>query len=160
MTARAVVTASPLPAVLPPPADSFSLSDLRLFTSIPKYHHDVAALLGLVVVYETDTLYREGVIEGALYVVENQHPVGGMSWETYDEFNRRHGPREPRVRIKTSRRVIRAARRGNGPDNWFQVQPSGYPDGPYYDWAVCQNMVGKVVGIYSPSAQSEGSHHA
>jgi hypothetical protein len=157
VTARAVVAASPLPARSSVQPDGFSFSDLLVFASIPKHHHDVVALLGLAIVYETDTLGREGITEGALYVVEDQHPVGGMNWETFDEFNRQHGPCEPRVRIKTSRRVIRAVRGGSGPHNWWQVQQSGYPDGPYYDWAICQNMVGKVVGVYQPASRGERS---
>lgn len=150
------VAIQPRVAISPEPAPSgFTFDDLRVFTSIPEHHHDVTALLGLVVVYDTDTLCREDIQEGALYVVEDHRPVGGMSWEIYDRLNREHGPREPRVRIKTSRRVIRAVRCEHDPGLWWQVLPSGHRDGPIYDWAMAHNFVGKVVGIYRPNCRNE-----
>jgi len=126
-------------------------AQLRVFTRIPKHHHDVTALLGLVLVYETDTLCRDGLEEGALYVVESQHPVAGMSWETYDRFNLKRDPREGRVRLETKRRVVRLIRPERDPKHWYHVLPSGWHDGPFIDeWRAAQDFVGKVVGIYVP----------
>ena len=150
MTARMITSAADIPALIDPQWAGFSGSELRVFSSVPEFHHDVAALLGLVFIYETDGLCRKGIEDGALYVVEDQRPVGGVSWETYDQFNRGHGPREPRVRITTSRRVVRAIRRQDHPDHWWQVLPSGFHDGPFPDWSMTHNMVGKIVGLYRP----------
>lgn len=143
-------TINVLPAVSETP--DFALDDLRVFSSIPNAHYDVVPLLGMVAVYETDTLTRDGVIDGALYVIEDQHPIGGMSWETADRLNRERSPDQPRYRIKTRRRVVRAVKHPNAPSSWFHLQPGGYPDGPIYDWAVADNFVGRVVGIYKPEA--------
>jgi hypothetical protein len=143
--ARSVIATSPEPDNL-----GFSFGDLRVFTSIPLHHHDVVALSGFVVVYETDSLGREGVNEGSLYVVEDQRPVGGMSWELYDRLNREYGPRDPRVRVSTSRRVIRAVKRDSDASHWWHVHPSGFHDGPFPDWAAAHTMVGKVVSVYRP----------
>lgn len=145
----------PAKATLLPAASEtpdFALDDLRVFHSIPDNSHDVVSLLGMVVVYETDTLARDGLIDGALYVIEDQRPVGGMNWETCDRLNRERGPGQPRYRIKTRRRVIRAVKHPNDPCAWFHLQPGGYPDGPIYDWAVADNFVGRVVGIYKTEA--------
>ena len=131
----------------------FAISGLRLFNSIPE-DHDVVPLKGRVMVFDPNALHREEIVDGGLYVVENQHPVGGMSWETYDRFNQTS---EPRVRIKTSRRVVRTVRRENVPNQWWQVLPSGYHDGPFPDWSVTLNMVGKVVGIYIPTNDGDVS---
>lgn len=138
-----------------PESPGFGFNDLRVFTSIPEHHHDVTTLLGLVIVYETDALCREGVKEGGLYVVESQQPVGGMTWDIYDRLNRERGPREPRARIKTSRRVIRAVRCDHDPELSWQILPSGYRDGPFHDWAMAHDFVGKVVGIYRPNCRNE-----
>lgn len=146
----------PAKATLLPAASErpeFALDDLRVFSSIPENHHDVVPLLGMVAVYETDTLRRDGVIDGALYVVEDQRPVGGMSWETSDRLNRELGPGQPRSRIKTRRRVVRAVKCPGDPSSWFHVQPGGYPDGPIVDWAVAHNFVGRVVGVYEPGTR-------
>ena len=129
----------------------FDFTGLRLVESIPDDRHDVAVLLGEVVAYDLDALHREPLQEGALYVVESQHPVGGMSWETYDRFNREFVARgESRVRIATTRRVIRALRHPRMADHWAHVQPNGFHDGPFPDWAATHNIVGKVVGVFRP----------
>lgn len=138
-----------LPTVSPEPdADSFCFDAFRVFSTIPEHHHDVVPLLGLALVYDKDELFRQEIEDGALYVVEDQRPVGGMSWETYDRFNQDHTRAgQPRVRLHTNRRVVRVTKRRDG---WWQVMPTGYHDGPFADWSVAQNMVGKVVGIYQP----------
>lgn len=132
-------------------ADSPSFAALRVFSTVPEDHHDVAICLGMVLVYETDTLTRDGIEDGALYVVEDQRPPSGMSWEIYDRLNRSFWPDQPRVRLKTTRRVVRAVKRIGDPEQWWQVQSSGYRDGPFAGIYVAQNMVGKVVGIYRPA---------
>jgi hypothetical protein len=142
-------------------APQFAFGELCVFSTVPQHHHDVTTLLGMVLVYETDTLCLEGIKEGAYYVVEDQHPVSGMSWELYDRCNREHRPREPRVRIKTSRRIVRAVRRTQEPDLWWLALPSGFHDGPYEDWVVAGNMVGKVVGVYQPNVTPlDGADHS
>lgn len=146
MTGRSLLLEKPKP--------QFGFGDLRVFTSIPDRHHDVTHLLGQVVVYETDGLCREHIQDGCLYVVEDQRPTGGMSWETHDEFNQRHARGQPRVRIHSSRRVIKAARCHHDPDLWWQVLPSGAKDGPIKGWAMAFNFVGKVVGIYRPDCSN------
>ncbi|WP_324741603.1 hypothetical protein U8326_00050 [Tsuneonella sp. CC-YZS046] len=153
MPSTATAHTSTLPALSLTETD-FALQKLRVFRSIPVHHHDVVALQGYVVVYETDGLCCEEIQDGALYVVENQRPVGGMGWETYDRFNREHEPCEPRVRISTSRRVVRVIRRAGEPKRWWHVLPTGYHDGPYADWGVAHSMVGKVVGIYQPNLKT------
>lgn len=133
---------------------AFEPSALHFFSEVPKRGHYVVALCGMVAVYESD--WRE-VVEGGLYVVERQHPPGGMSWETYDRFNRQHGPGEPRCRIITSREVIQARRLEAQPDAWWFVLPGGSYDGPLADWALGYSIVGKVVGIYRPAFGGEPS---
>ncbi len=117
---------------------------LSVFDHVPK-GHDVVPLGGLVAIF--DSQWRE-IEEGRYYVVESQAPVSGMGWEAYDQFNEGHAPGEPRVRIKTSRYVIRAVRRPTTGNAWWFVLESGFHDGPIADWAVGHNVVGEVVGIY------------
>lgn len=125
------------------------MGDLRVFRSIPN-DHDVVALRGAVAVFDTSALHYEEVEEDSFYVVENQRPVGGMSWETYDQLNAERGARQARARIQTERRVVRARRCDHDPSLWWQIQSSGYRDGPFTDWTVSHSMIGKVVGIYRP----------
>lgn len=73
-----------------------------------------------------------------------------MTWETYDWMNARHGPGEPRVMIKTSRRVVKATRREDTGDAWWFRHESGFSDGPYADWTAGRDFVGEVIGIYRP----------
>lgn len=142
---------SAVPATVELETSGFDFADLRTFDRIPDDRHEVAVLLGEVVVYDIDALYREHLQEGALYVVENQHPVGGMSWETYDRFNKGHTARgAPRVRIAAKRRVIRALRDPRVADHWAHVLPNAAHDGPFPDWAAAHNIVGRVVGVFRP----------
>lgn len=152
MTARALA-ASPLPAVISPQPDGFSFSGLRVFDSIPEYHHGIVALRGAVVVYETDSIGREGFIEeGGFYVVERQYPPACMSYGLWlkEEMEDAKGRAQPWSRLKTSREVIRLYRWPRGNDLWRFLLPSGWSDGPYEGWSMCFGMVGKVVGIYHP----------
>jgi hypothetical protein len=147
-------TALTRPAEAMAPAHAgFTLPELRVFTSVPEHHHGIVALRGAVVVYETDALSREGVLDGAYYVVENQHPPAGMRMDRWLEgewegSDRRAQPRSP---LNVSRRVVQLVRCAERPGHWWQLQTSGFSDGPYPDWSVCFNLVGKVVGIYRPS---------
>lgn len=76
----------------------FEMPRLRVFTEIPQHHHDVVALLGQVLVFDTEGLCREPIQDGALYVVEDQRPPGGASWEMFDRSNREHNLRWRRAR--------------------------------------------------------------
>lgn len=115
---------------------------LRSFDSIPP-PFDVVPLGGMVAVYDPRWF---DIVEGRFYVVESQHPPGGMGWETYDDHVRRY--EGPRTLLKTTRRVIRAARREHTGDAWWFIHERGSADGPIKDWAAGHNIVGEVVGIY------------
>lgn len=121
---------------------------LSSFQSVPS-GCDVTPMGGMVAIF--DVRWSE-IQEGGYYVVESQHPVGGMSWETCDQINRSKAPADPRVRLKTARRVVRATRRETTSGAWWFVQEGGFQDGPIADWAVGYNVVGEVVGIYRPDA--------
>lgn len=144
-----VSTALALPAQEP---EGFTLPEMRVFTSIPDCHYyGIATLRGAVVVYE-DCLGREGVIEGAFYVVEDQNAPSGLTFDRWlqgewEGAARRAQPFSP---LKISRRVVQLVRCEGMDGHWWQHQSSGFSDGPYPDWSVCFNLVGKVVGIYAP----------
>jgi hypothetical protein len=148
MNALALIE-SAAPALLP----EFQPHRLPVFASIPAYHHDVAVLHGMVVVYDTDTLAKEGVQEGSFYVKETQYPVAGMRWESWlrleCEDQHRDRRAQPRSPLKTRREVVQAVRlRGS----WFLRLASGFNDGPVEEWSLGHDFVGKVVGVYDPSA--------
>ena len=138
-------------AMVPP---TFDPQQLRAFSEIPPYDHEVIAFRGMVLTYATDAISRDGgLIEGAFYVLENQNPVSGMSWATHDRLNREHTERgEPRTRIKVKRWVVQALRWPTMSDHWRLVTPEGFSDGPYPDWSVTWDLIGKVVGVYRPAA--------
>jgi hypothetical protein len=149
----ALALSTQLPAA--PPRSDFDLQDLRLFDRIPEFHHDIVALDGMVVVYDTYILGCEGVQDGSFYVIEHQYPVAGMRWESWLQFEwddehrkRRAQPRSP---LKTSREVIRAVRCPSGEDRWWFKLASGFSDGPIHGWSVGHNFVGKVVGLFHPN---------
>ena len=127
-------------AVLPAAPEPFILPDMRVFDRIPEYHHDIVALRGAVVVYETDSICREDFIEeGAFYVVEHQYTPAGMPYEDWlrREMEDAKGRAQPWSRLKTSREIVRLYRWPKGDNLWRFLLPSG--------------MVGKVVGIYQPN---------
>lgn len=139
------------PAPLDDQPAGFDFSDLRIFTSIPKYHHDVVAMHGLVVVYDTGCIGREGIQIGKLYVREHQRPYAMRNWEEWlkhewDERERRCGPA---VRLRTNREVVQAIHWPRE-DGLSLRMASGGVDGPYHDWAFGTDLIGKVVGIYRP----------
>jgi len=151
----ALQLAQPAREIAPPIADDgFNLHDLRVFTSIPRYHHDVVVLRGMVVVFETDGRCREGFIqEGSFYVRESQYPVANMSWDSWldmeCERRAKYKGLQPRSPLSIRREVVRAVRWPRS-DNWALRLSSGFTDGPYHDWAFGCDLIGKVVGIYHP----------
>lgn len=154
MTARELA-AAPLPIdALSARPDSFTFPDLRIFNRVPANNHDVVTLAGMVMVYRKDVPSSDGIRDSALYVVECQRPVSGLSWEAYDRFNSHHGPREPRVRIITCRKVVKLVKREGQPDMWWHIDAAGRHDGPFADWSVAHDLIGVVVGIYQPGGHS------
>lgn len=157
MTSKLQRIATPAPiANLPAeaPAD-FGLLDLRIFDSIPRHNHDVVVLRGIVAVYATDVIGREGILENAYYVRESQHPYSGMSWDQWLrlEVEDRRPRSQPRGALRTRRQVVRAIRWPRTGD-WALRLESGTVDGPYHDWAFGADLIGKVVGIYRPVEQN------
>ena len=140
-----------MPSPLGAQPNGFDFSDLRIFTSIPRYHHDVAAMHGLVVVYDTDCIGREGIQLGKLYVREHQQPFSNMSWEGWlqREWDERHRRAGPSARLRTSREVVQAIHWPYEGDLALRMATGGV-DGPYYEWAYGSDLIGKVVGVYSP----------
>jgi len=155
--AQALALRSSVPQVVDP-ADDFEMDELLIFDSVPD-HRDfgIVALKGLVAIYDTTSIYREGIIEGSFYVRENQRPAGHRPWQDWlrDEIShpeRNVGPHSP---LTTSREVVRAVRwprSDKDSDNWAFRLASGFTDGPYYDWWFGRDVIGKVVGIYRPQA--------
>lgn len=154
MPSRAMATVS-RPLALTPDA-GFDLHGLRIFTSIPD-HRDfgIAALMGMVAVYDEKLLHTEGIIEGGFYVRESQHPHSGLGWEGWLQHELRDSsPRsQPRSPLKTRREVVRAIR-WPYKEQWSLRLSSGYVDGPYHDWAFGSDFVGRVVGIYHPAGMA------
>lgn len=136
------------------PSPEFHPANLKVFRSIPSRHHDIVVLRGAVIVYETDTLCREGVQDGAFYVLESQHPAANMQWESWlrreCEDGDKHRRAQPKSPLTTRRKVIQALRCPSGEDRWWHRLPSGFTDGPIHGWSIGHNFVGKVVGIYCP----------
>lgn len=131
----------------------FNLHDLRIFTSIPDDRfHGIVALRGLVVIYDNEILHREAIIERGFYVRESQYPAAGYSWESWLEREREDisSRTQPRGRLEVRREVVQAIRWPSD-NRWSLRLPSGFVDGPYYDWAFGSDLVGKVVGIYQPN---------
>ncbi|MBH1944429.1 hypothetical protein I5L01_09305 [Erythrobacter sp. YJ-T3-07] len=144
MSALAVATSK---LAMPNGEFSSGTHALRIFDRVPS-GHDVVPLCGMVAVSHPKWLE---MVEGGFYVVETQHPPGGMVWQTYDEHVQRYDmDGGPRTLLKTSRRVIRAVRREATGDAWWFIHESGFADGPIKAWAVGHNVVGEVVGIYRP----------
>ena len=128
-------------------------SKLRVFESIPPLDHDVVVLGGIVAVFDTQLPHIEGIVEGAYYVRESQHPVANMSWEQWLRLERddpdSHRRAQPRSPLKVTREVVQAIRWPHA-DNWALRLASGGVDGPYHEWAFGTDLIGKVVGIFRP----------
>lgn len=137
------------PSPLGNQATGFDFSDLRIFTSIPRYHHDVAAMHGIVVVYDTDCISREGIKTGGLYIRESQRPPAAMPWEEWlkHEWNDREHRHSPYSRLTTRREVVQAVEHPHAGKMALRMATGGI-DGPYHDWAFGLDLIGKVVGIY------------
>jgi hypothetical protein len=151
MSALALATTLPSPCEQ---AQEFSVQDLRIFTSIPDRHHEIVALRGAVIVYDTDSKGREGFVEeGGLYVIEHQYTPAGMPYDSWLRHELEDSIRraQPWSKLKTSREVIRLERHPKMTDKWGYRLASGFWDGPLHEWAICFPMVGKVVGIYRPN---------
>lgn len=135
-------------------ADEFEIPDFQVFKSVPADRDfGIAALQGMVVVYDIRPLRFEGVVEGAFYVRESQRPAASRPWADWlrgelEERNRLAGPSVP---LETRREVVRAIRQQHS-DLWSVHLASGFVDGPYHDWWFGRDFVGKVVGIYRPTA--------
>lgn len=135
----------------------FDFSSFRVFTSVPNHRdYGIAALRGMVVVYDESSLHREGVIAGAFYVRQSQRPRSGMTWESwlqreYDDRRPRCGPAGP---LAIRHEVVQAIR-WPGDDDWAVRLSSGHVDGPYYNWSFGTDFVGKVVGVYLPAGAKE-----
>ena len=152
---KALATISRAPVTPTPIEPDFALADMAVFTVIPVNFHGIVALGGMVAVYATDLIDREGILEGAYYVRESQRPAACMAWEQWlqrevEERYRRVGPRSP---LQIRREVVQAIRWPSA-DDWSLRLASGYVDGPYHDWAFGCDLIGKVVGIYHPCAVS------
>lgn len=146
-------TAIAIRSSLPAQPDPFDLPTLRRFDAVPD-HCGVTALRGAVVVYDPDHIHREGVIDGAFYVVESQHPPSHMEWRRWldheiadEHVDRRAQPFSP---LDTRRRVVQLVRHPKLAGHWLRRESSGFSDGPYPDWSICFGTVGKVVGLYAP----------
>lgn len=145
--------------VPPQPApEGFNLAGLRAFASVPE-HCGVTTLRGAVVVYDPDHIHREGVIEGAFYVIESQRPPSSMDYARWLEEERHGASRraQPLSPLTTSRRIVQMVRLAERPDWWWHRLPSGFHDGPLEDWSIGFNVVGKVVGLYAPDLGKKGA---
>lgn len=135
-------------AIAPPPSFAAASLSLQAFETVPR-GMGIATVAGEVVVY-ADDLSRTGPIENAYYVVEYQSLPGGMSWETFRRIESE--------RITTSREVIRLERRAvNLPGDQHKTEMWQYRHfgnfwvtGPLPDHRVCDQIVGRVVGIFRP----------
>ncbi len=153
---NALVRIKPTTAVALPEAPAFDTSGFAIFTSIPRHRHGIVPMLGMVVVYATDLIGREGILEGALYVREGQRPYCG-SWEHWlrleVEAERERRLCGPQGLLRITREVVQAIRWPYD-DAWSLRLASGHVDGPYKEWAFGLDLIGKVVGIYRPEPQS------
>jgi hypothetical protein len=136
--------------------NDFDFSSFRIFTSVPDHRdYGIVALRGMVVIYDERPLHQEGIVAGAFYVKESQRPRSGMMWESWllrenEDQRRRCGPAGP---LAIQREVVQAVHWPHAGD-WSVRLPSGFVDGPYCDWVFGTDFIGKVVGIYLPTASS------
>lgn len=131
---------------------------LAIFPTIPPRYGVIAVdyaspmlRAGEVAVY--DELWAdEQLVEGAIYVTEYQRPTANMSWEMWASLS-------PRSRLDVRRSLIIARRWGKDPSKWMAhpLAPTGNgmalcSDGPFEDFQLAGQIIGKVVGIYNPAA--------
>ena len=112
---------------------------LGIYDLIPD-RHDVVSLRRHVAVFERREVKTAQLAEGGLYVYEHQKPVAGS-------------PQPDARRICTRKvvRIFRNTRPGIDGEAWWtrDVDSPFLPgDGPWYDWGLCEMLIGRVVGIY------------
>jgi hypothetical protein len=137
-------------------------NDLRIYDELPSHldvikvrDRDACPLLraGEVAVYDpSDQMRCEGLVDGGIYVIEYQFPVGGMSWETFH----RHGA----DRVRVDRHLIRARRSARDPGLWcaqplrqrfagaFQCSDPDQPENLLHS-----KLAGRVVGLFRPNME-------
>ena len=135
--------------------ETYAGEALRIFDSVPPQHGVVAAKYdsiiirkGEVAVYDELAIQHEGLIDGAIYAIEYQHP-------------RSHLPREqwattPGFRMDTDRSLIIARADPRVPGAWsahpLRTRRPGrfvFTDGPYGHPAfLADKIIGRVVGLY------------
>jgi hypothetical protein len=98
-----------------------------------------------VVVYDEGGLNREGLEEGAYYVVEYQRPRAGMSWKMHRQLRSE--------RVDTHREVVQVDRCPWRRDHWITRHARSWlVDGPWPQIGLTDRIVGRVVGLYVPTS--------
>jgi hypothetical protein len=122
---------------------------------------------GEVAVYDEDWRDRRPAedFEPGLYCIEHQRLQGGMMPETWHRFTHdRQHPHMPRLRIE--RNVVIVTRDPRNKECWGYRDlrsrlhrgvrlPARY-EGPIYDWAIRDLMLGPIVGLYRPNLSAAG----
>lgn len=94
---------------------------------------------------------------GAIYVTESQRPVASMSWEMWWDGRKGYCP----SRLEVRRSVVRVGRcPWKGCEDRWMIHPLATQqrgvflcsDGPYDEFQLVNQIIGKVVGIYCPAA--------
>lgn len=134
---------------------------LRVFDRVPACHgvvaaeHDTALIRrGEVAVYDEQSIDHEGLIDGAIYAIEYQHARGHLPQHMWAE--------SPNFRMQSRREIVIVRRHSKLADRWM-VHPvrehqRGYfvvTDGPYEPVDLADKLVGRVVGIFNPSAVAQ-----
>lgn len=131
---------------------------LRIFDRVPPQfgvaaaEHDSALIRrGEVAVYDSASVHIEGLIDGAVYVIEYQHARGHLPQRLWADA--------PNLRMETKRQLVIVRRHRTREDRWVahplrNCQPGYFvcSDGPYEAHHLADKIVGRVVGIYNPAA--------
>lgn len=131
-----------LPAVVQLPAVHHDdpLPALGIYDHIPD-GFDVTPIRTCVAVFSREEIGTTDLIEGGIYVYENQRPVALSPF--------------PDSRRICTRKVVRIYRDSRVEGTW-RVRDLDRPfvpgDGPYYDWGLADMLIGRVVGVYQPNA--------
>jgi hypothetical protein len=148
--------------------DDASINPLRIFTKAPTDRDSgviVADLDGVLIregevaVYDRHPMQagEEGLIDGGLYAIEYQNPVAGMSWEMWWD----KGDHQ-RSRIRISRKIVILRRHHKLAEHWV-IHPLARVghgmiqmcDGPIPERILYDKLIGRIVGIYNPTAFAE-----
>jgi|GEM_PF-2851149 len=139
------------------------VNQLRIFSRVPREaetgivaveENGVLLKAGEVAVYDRYSLQLDGgLVDGALYAVEYQRPVAGMSWSMW-WGNGDH----VRSRLQISRHVVIARRHPKLEGHWnihplAPRTPEGIilmTDGPFEEIYLADKILGRIVGIYRP----------